>query len=93
MQAGTRVWIRDGEVAWAAGVVERVEAGRNGGVALASQTLTLTAANIAAGYVDISFTNPANGKIQAVSANYMDAAGNAASDTAPTDSAYGSAAG
>jgi hypothetical protein len=59
----------------------------NDGVALASQTVTLSANDITAGHIDVTFAKPADGQVQAVSANYVDAAGNAASDTAPTDSA------
>ncbi|OYU30400.1 MAG: hypothetical protein CFE39_13655, partial [Comamonadaceae bacterium PBBC2] len=59
----------------------------NDGTALSSQTVTLTAADIAAGHVDVTFAKPGDGKVQAVKANYMDASGNAASDTAPTDNA------
>ncbi|OYU30130.1 MAG: hypothetical protein CFE39_15070, partial [Comamonadaceae bacterium PBBC2] len=59
----------------------------NGTTALSTQTLTLTAADITAGFKDVTFAKPAEGVIQTVTANYMDASGNAATDAAPTDNA------
>ena len=58
----------------------------NGSTVLSTITHTLTAGDIANGF-DVTFTNPADGVIQTVTANYMDASGNAATDAAPTDSA------
>ncbi len=61
----------------------------NGGTALDSQTHTLVQQDITSGFVDVTFAAPNNGALQTVTANYMDAAGNWASDPsqAPTDSA------
>ncbi len=61
----------------------------NGGTAQNSQTHTLTPQDITNGFVDVTFATPSNGALQKVTANYMDAAGNLASDSsqAPTDSA------
>ena len=58
----------------------------NGSTALTAITHILTATDITNGF-DVAFAKPADGQTQSVTANYVDAAGNAASDSAPTDSA------
>ena len=58
----------------------------NNGVALPDQIATLTATDIANKYVSVSFAKPAEGTVQVVTAAYMDAAGNVATDAAPSDS-------
>jgi hypothetical protein len=59
----------------------------NGSTALSSQSVTLTSTDISQGYVDVTFTKPADGVTQTVSVTYTDSMGNAATDAAPTDSA------
>jgi plastocyanin len=59
----------------------------NGSTALTSQTVTLTAADINNGYIDATFDKPGDGVTQTVMANYVDAAGNAATDSKPQDAA------
>lgn len=61
----------------------------NGGTALPELSHILTQQDISYGYVDVTFERPADGALQKVTANYMDAAGNLASDTskAAADSA------
>jgi hypothetical protein len=59
----------------------------NGSSALASQSVTLTANDISHGFINVNFAKPIEGDTQTVSANYVSAAGNAATDTAPSDSA------
>lgn len=52
----------------------------NGTTTLPAVTHKLTAADISNGYVDVSFTKPGDGQLQTVTAQYMDKAGNKASD-------------
>jgi hypothetical protein len=59
----------------------------NNGVALPDQTMTLTATDIANKYVYVNFAKPAEGTVQAVTAAFIEAVGNVATDAAPSDSA------
>ena len=56
----------------------------NNGVAQSKVTVVLTAQDIQNGFVTASFPKPAEGMIQKVVASYVDAAGNAATDTKPS---------
>jgi hypothetical protein len=58
----------------------------NGSNALTPITRTLSANDISNGF-DVTFAKPAEGQTQTVTANYVDAAGNAATDTQATDNA------
>jgi hypothetical protein len=58
----------------------------NGSTALTAITRTLTASDISNGF-DVTFARPNEGRVQTVTANYEDAAGNPATDTKPSDSA------
>jgi VCBS repeat-containing protein len=57
----------------------------NGTTDLATQTVTLTAADINRGFVEVKFARPADGQTQTVTAMYADAAGNADTTLPPTD--------
>ena len=58
----------------------------NGTTTLPAVTHKLTAADISNGYVDVTFNKPGDGQLQTVKAQYMDKAGNLATDKS-TDSA------
>ena len=62
-----------------------ITAANNGGTPTTIEHV-LTASDIKNGF-DVAFTKPADGATQVVSANYVDSAGNAAIDTAPSDQA------
>lgn len=58
----------------------------NGTTVLESKLIRLTASDISKGYVDVDFAKPSDGQLQTVTAQYVDKAGNKASDKI-TDSA------